>query len=131
MRISDWSSDVCSSDLDGKVGSDAEVRGRMMLRAQKDGDKQTEEVLTSLQEMAEIEQRMKLYLTPYTQLMDPETSRIYPSVSSKLATLRLAASFPTPMQLAKQDRKSYRLDSSHSSTSCMPSYACNQKHKQQ
>src|SRR3546814_10158587 len=83
---------------DGKVGSDAEVRGRMMLRAQKDGDKQTEEVLTSLQEMAEIEQRMKLYLTPYTQLMDPETSRVYPSVSSKLATRRLAASFHNPMR---------------------------------
>src|SRR3546814_4304168 len=36
---------------DGKVGSDAEVRGSMMLRAQKDGDQQTEEVLTSHQEM--------------------------------------------------------------------------------
>src|SRR3546814_19327475 len=79
----------------------------MMLRAQKDGDKQTEEVLTSLQEMAEIEQRMKLYLTPYTQLMDPETSRVYPSVSSKLATRRLAASFPNPMQLAKQGNSPY------------------------
>src|SRR3546814_15251455 len=79
----------------------------MMLRAQKDGDKQTEEVLTSLQEMAEIEQRMKLYLTPYTQLMDPETSRVYPSVSSPLATRRLAASFPNPMQLAKQGHSPY------------------------
>src|SRR3546814_18784740 len=79
----------------------------MMLRAQKDGDKQTEEVLTSLQEMAEIEQRMKLYLTPYTQLMDPETSRVYPSVSSKLATRRLAASFPNPLQLAKQGNSTY------------------------
>src|SRR3546814_1722691 len=92
---------------DGKVGSDAEVRGRMMLRAQKDGDKQTEEVLTSLQEMAEVEQRMKLYLTPYTQLMDTETSRVYPSVSSKLATRRLAASFPNPLQLPKQAKSHY------------------------
>src|SRR3546814_20538562 len=57
--------------------------------------------------MAEIEQRMKLYLTPYTQLMDPETSRVYPSVSSKLATRRLAASFPNPMQLAKQGNSTY------------------------
>ncbi|WOF44275.1 hypothetical protein KNJ79_04930 [Sphingopyxis indica] len=92
---------------DGKVGSDAEVRGRMMLRAQKEEDKQTEAILTSLQEMAEIEQRMKLYLTPYTQLMDPETSRVYPSISSKLATRRLAASFPNPMQLAKQGNSTY------------------------
>src|SRR3546814_12533394 len=79
----------------------------MMRRAQKDGDKQTEEVLTSLQEMAEIEQRMKLYLTPYTHLMDPETSRVYPSVSSKLATRRLAASFPNPMELVKQGNSTY------------------------
>ncbi len=92
---------------DGKVGSDADVRGRMMLRAQKEGDTKTEAILTLLQEMADIEQRMKLYLTPYTQLMDPETSRVYPSVSSKLATRRLAASFPNPMQLAKQGNSTY------------------------
>src|SRR3546814_869818 len=39
--------------------------------------------------------------------MDPETSRVYPSVSSKLATRRLAASFPNPMQLAKQGNSTY------------------------
>src|SRR3546814_19345933 len=39
--------------------------------------------------------------------MDPETSRVYPSVSSKLATRRLAASLPNPMQLAKQGNSTY------------------------
>lgn len=92
---------------EGKVASDADARGRMMIRAQKDEDKTTEAVLVSLQTMSEIEQRMKLYLTPYTQLMDPETSRVYPSISSKLATRRLAASFPNPMQLAKQGSSTY------------------------
>ena len=47
---------------------------------------------------------MKLYLTPYSQLMDPETHRLYPVVSSMLATRRMAASFPNPMQLAQTGR---------------------------
>lgn len=92
---------------EGKVASDAEARGRMMIRAQRDEDMAAQAILTSLQDMSEIEQRMKLYLTPYTQLMDPETKRVYPSVSSKLATRRLAASFPNPMQLAKQGNSTY------------------------
>src|SRR3546814_12322210 len=92
---------------DGKVGSDAEVRGRMMLRAQQDGDKQTEEVLTSLQEMAAIEQRMKLYPPPYTPSMDPDTSRVSPSVSAKLAPPRRARSSPHPMHSANQDNSHY------------------------
>jgi DNA polymerase I-like protein with 3'-5' exonuclease and polymerase domains len=64
-------------------------------------------VIEGLNKLASIEQAMKLYLTPYTQLMDPDTGRVYPIVSSMLATRRMAASFPNPMQLAKRGETVY------------------------
>lgn len=90
---------------DGSVASDKEARGKIREGLEKDS--LAAEIMKDLQEMAEIEQRMKLYLTPYTQLMDPETSRVYPSLSSQLATRRLATSFPNPMQLAKSGSSAY------------------------
>jgi DNA polymerase I-like protein with 3'-5' exonuclease and polymerase domains len=93
---------------EGKVASDADARGTIRLRMEKEGGKEDIlAVLADLQEMADIEQRMKLYLTPYTLLADPETGRVYPSLTSELATRRLAASFPNPMQLAKNGGSSY------------------------
>jgi DNA polymerase I-like protein with 3'-5' exonuclease and polymerase domains len=50
---------------------------------------------------------MKLYLTPYTLLMDPETGKLYSSVSSMLASRRMAAQYPNPMQLAKRGESTY------------------------
>jgi DNA polymerase I-like protein with 3'-5' exonuclease and polymerase domains len=107
----------------GKVASDSDARGRVREWIEKqlpvtatpmDMDdpatarwKLALEIMVDLQEMSDIEQRMKLYLTPYTQLMDPETSRVYPSLSSRLATRRLATSFPNPMQLAKSGNSAY------------------------
>lgn len=107
----------------GKVASDAETRGRIREWIEKQMpdtttpmDVSTPEeqrwknalaIMVDLQEMSDIEQRMKLYLTPYTQLMDPETSHVYPSLSSQLATRRLATSFPNPMQLAKSGGSAY------------------------
>lgn len=92
---------------EGKVASDADTRGKMSLHYEKIEDKERLEVLQCLQNMADIEQRMKLYLTPYTQLMDPETGHVYPSLSSRLATRRMATSFPNPMQLAKSGGSAY------------------------
>jgi DNA polymerase I-like protein with 3'-5' exonuclease and polymerase domains len=108
---------------EGSVGSDKEARGRIRewLDSQLPGNdtpmnmddpettrlKLVQSLMGDLQTMADIEQRMKLYLTPYTQLMDPETSRVYPSLSSQLATRRLATSFPNPMQLAKSGDSAY------------------------
>lgn len=107
----------------GKVASDSDARGRIREWIEKQMpttttpmDVDSDEtklwaarlsVMVDLQEMSDIEQRMKLYLTPYTQLMDPETSRVYPSLSSRLATRRLATSFPNPMQLAKSGSSAY------------------------
>jgi DNA polymerase I-like protein with 3'-5' exonuclease and polymerase domains len=108
---------------EGSVASDKEARGR--IRERLDGllpkDKMPLDVrspeeqraelqmamMANIQAMADIEQRVKLYLTPYTQLLDPETSRVYPSLSSKLATRRLAMSFPNAMQLAKSGDSAY------------------------
>ncbi len=93
---------------DGKVQSDADARGVIREKLEKTpGTEAAQAVMKRYQQMAEIEQRMKLYLTPYTLLMDPETARVYPSLSSQLATRRLATSFPNPMQLAKQGESAY------------------------
>jgi DNA polymerase I-like protein with 3'-5' exonuclease and polymerase domains len=89
----------------GSIASDKEARGKIRLKLE--NEPQKAEVMASIQRISEIEQRMKLYLTPYTQLMDPETSRVYPSLSSQLATRRLATSFPNPMQLAKLGDSAY------------------------
>jgi DNA polymerase I-like protein with 3'-5' exonuclease and polymerase domains len=108
---------------EGSVASDKEARGRVREELDKllpkdksalgliSPDEALAELrmaaMSNLQAMSDIEQRMKLYLTPYTQLMDPETSRVYPSLSSKLATRRLAMSFPNAMQLAKSGDSAY------------------------
>jgi DNA polymerase I-like protein with 3'-5' exonuclease and polymerase domains len=102
--------------VEGSVASDKEARGR--IREKLDGEvpgntadavalENAKQIMRDLQTMADIEQRVKLYLTPYTQLMDPETSRVYPSLSSQLATRRLATSFPNPMQLARSGESAY------------------------
>lgn len=92
---------------DGKVQSDAAARGTMSRTFEKEGKEDHLKVLKLLQELAEIEQRMKLYITPYSHLMDPETGRVYPTLSSKLATRRMAMSDPNGMQLAKRGSSTY------------------------
>lgn len=85
---------------DGKVTSDKDARG--LLRG-----KGRDDLLDILEDLSGIEQRMKLYLTPYLQLIDPQTGRVYPVVSSRLNSRRMAASFPNPMQLAKRGDSTY------------------------
>lgn len=83
---------------DGKVASDKKARAKV---------KGIDELVAKLDQLSGIEQRMKLYLTPYLQLIDPDTDRVYPVVSSKLNSRRMAASFPNPMQLAKRGDSTY------------------------
>lgn len=85
---------------DGKVASDAAARVKMK-------GKGIDDLLDCLQQLAGIEQRVKLYLTPYTQLIDPETSRVYPVVSSKLNSRRMGMKDPNGMQLAKRGEGVY------------------------
>lgn len=105
----------------GKIQSDGDARGEMIGRLKDrlhdygveqdlEGVEECEKkihLLEMFNELAGVEQRMKLYLNPYSQLMDPETGRMYPVVSSKLATRRLASANPNPMQLAKQGESTY------------------------
>lgn len=87
---------------DGKVQSDGEARGKLKTRLEKNGHALGVQLIDGLNRIAGVEQRMKLYLTPYTLLTDPETNRLYPVVSSELATRRMASSHPNPMALAKR-----------------------------
>lgn len=88
----------------GKVQSDGEARGKMIDRLE---DPIAIDAIRCINELAGIEQRMKLYLTPYSHLIDPETERVYPVLSSMLNTRRMATSFPNPMQLAKRGESTY------------------------
>lgn len=86
----------------GKTQSDGEARGRLKDRFDKEGNQLASKLIDWLNKIAGVEQRMKLYLTPYTQLMDPDTGRMYPTVTSMLATRRMACEEPNGMQLAKR-----------------------------
>jgi DNA polymerase I-like protein with 3'-5' exonuclease and polymerase domains len=91
----------------GKVQSDGDARGKLIVRAEKVGDERAIKILKLMGDITSVEQRMKLYLTPYMLLTDPETQRLYPVVNSMLATRRMAASYPNTMQLAKHGDSTY------------------------
>jgi DNA polymerase I-like protein with 3'-5' exonuclease and polymerase domains len=86
----------------GKIASDRAGRDKL---AEKKPE--TKPMLDVINEMASIDTRMKLYLTPYLQLCDPETQRVYPVLTSELNSRRMAASVPNPMQLAKRGESTY------------------------
>jgi DNA polymerase I-like protein with 3'-5' exonuclease and polymerase domains len=64
-------------------------------------------IIRNINELGSIEQRMKLYINPYHMLTDPETSRMYPVLSSQLSTRRMAGQNPNFMQLAKSPEGAY------------------------
>src|SRR3546814_10461959 len=109
MRISDWSSDVCSSDL-----QDLPARDQARLQ-----------VL-----FAEYLQRLTFTIDIPESLASRarfELARNEPAAAEQdlLAALRLAPK----LEGALLDRKSTRLNSSHSCASRMPSSACKKKEK--
>jgi len=103
----------------GKVQSDAPSRGDMrerfqsQIKAASDGSadvshvQKADAMLAKMGEIALIEQRMKLYITPYLLLTDPSTRRMYPEISSMLASRRMACSNPNAQQLAKRGASAY------------------------
>ena len=91
----------------GDVTTNSEARGRMFKTYEAEGDERKCNILRLITRLSQIEQTMKLYLTPYTQLMDPETGCLYSVISSMLASRRMAARFPNPMQLAKRGESTY------------------------
>ena len=68
----------------GKVQSNGEARSKM----------EPHPILDLYKRIGDIEQGMKLYNTPYIHLTDPETKRMYPQVSSMLATRRMSCQNP-------------------------------------
>ena len=90
----------------GKVQSDAQARGALLETAVENNHPALT-VLKPLSELSRIDQVMKLYLNPYLGLTDPETQRVYPIVSSELATRRMASRHPNSMQLSKYGKSNY------------------------
>jgi DNA polymerase I-like protein with 3'-5' exonuclease and polymerase domains len=98
--------DLCGMSVvvaKGKVQSDDETRNELL----QDATDEQKPILTGINKLAGVEQRMKLFLTPYQQLLDPETDRVYPSFSSMLNSRRMAASAPNTMQLSKRGENTY------------------------
>lgn len=104
--------------MKGKVQSDAESRGTLKDKIKALLDSTADEgelirlnncisLLDLINEIASIEQRMKLYLTPYTMLTDPDTGRMYPELSAMLATRRMSCVNPNAQQLAKRGLSTY------------------------
>lgn len=91
--------------ISGDIKTDKDARARMALTYAGDSKRLT--LLNTITKMTGLEQAMKLYLTPYTQLMDPETQCLYSVVSSMLASRRMGARTPNPMQLAKRGESTY------------------------
>ncbi len=64
-------------------------------------------VLNSYKQLAESEQVIKLFITNYLNLTDPETGRVYPSLSSRLNSRRMALATPNLSQLPKFGGSAY------------------------
>lgn len=82
----------------GKIQSDGEARDKLR---EKTESELVKGIFDCYKVMGSIEQALKLFITTYIKLLDPETGRIYPSVSSLLDTRRLSMSNPNTMQLSK------------------------------
>lgn len=91
---------ICGLDMkvaEGKVLSDKHARSEM-------GD---HPILALYAKLGEIEQSMKLYITAYLHMTDPETERMHPSMTSTLATRRTSCSNPNAQQLSKNSESAY------------------------
>lgn len=64
-------------------------------------------VLECYKQLAESEQVIKLFINTYLNLTDPETGRVYPSISSRLNSRRMALSTPNLSQLPKFGGSAY------------------------
>lgn len=91
--------------VSGEITTDSDARARMLLTFEDDPVRA--EVLRLITKLSQTEQVMKLYLTPYTQLLDPETGCLYSVISSMLASRRMAGRTPNSMQLAKRGESTY------------------------
>lgn len=81
----------------GKIQSDKDARKEMAEKIEGGHP-----ILKLYEKLGSAEQAFKLYITPYLCLIDPETQRMHPVMSSMLATRRTSCSNPNGQQLAKR-----------------------------
>lgn len=91
----------------GKIISDADGCNMLKEKAKKEGDLLAAEVLETYETIASIEQALKLFINNFIKLTDPETGRMYPTISSLLDTRRTAVSNPNSQQLSKYGTSRY------------------------
>jgi DNA polymerase I-like protein with 3'-5' exonuclease and polymerase domains len=93
----------CINEKTGEVSPDLKMSAKTLPELQKIIDRYEAGVtmFRCYKEMASISQRVKLYLTPYLCLVDPETGRVYPQLKALLATRRSSCQDPNGQQLAK------------------------------
>ena len=89
----------------GKIQSGKDSRGKMIEGYEDESPEKR--LLQLMNRLTQIDQVMKLYLNPYLLLIDPETHRVYPSISSDLATRRMHMSNPNAQQLSKRGDSTY------------------------
>ena len=111
--------DLCGCSfqlLDGKVQSDKEAQERWRSRWVKAKEYTTPEqekadpvirLLDAYAKLSSINQVIKLYINNYLNLIDPDTGRVYPILSSQLASRRMAIEAPNLSQLAKNSSIAY------------------------
>ena len=98
----------------GKTQSDGDARDKMLDRW-KNKESETDPVrfkavagvMDCTKKLAAIDNTIKLFLTNYLNLIDPETQRMYPTLSSQLDTRRMALSNPNLSQLPKGKLSEY------------------------
>lgn len=96
---------------EGKTQSNGDARDKMHERwikknieIDEEYDEESDPAMTflnSIRGLSNAEQSVKLYITNYLNLIDPETSCMYPVVNSMLNSRRMAISFPNVSQLPK------------------------------
>lgn len=82
----------------GKIQSDSEARDRLR---EKTESELVKGILDCYKVLEGITQAIKLYLNNYLKLIDPDTGRMYPTISSLLDTRRTSVSNPNSQQLTK------------------------------
>ena len=89
----------------GKIQSGKDTRGKMLENY--DEEAPEARLLKCMNKLTSVDQICKLYLNPYLYLTDPETGKVYPSISSDLATRRMSMSNPNAQQIGKRGEAVY------------------------
>lgn len=84
-----------------KIQSDGDARDKLKAKAKDAGNTLAVELLDCYKILGDIDQCLKLYINNYIKMVDPETGRMYPTISSILDTRRTAMSNPNTQQLTK------------------------------